>query len=147
LSRQSTPCVRQEQPDVNLVQHGGYVVRDARSDRDITLLASGTEVAIAMQAADTLWDNYQIDAAVVSMPCWELFEQQSEAWRQDVLGTAPRIAIEAAGGFGWERYIEDSAHFIGMTGFGDSGPAEALYAHFGITNDAIVLHAREVLAS
>ena len=147
LSRQSTPCVRQEQPDVNLVQHGGYVVRDARSDRNITLLASGTEVAIAMQAADTLWDNHQIDAAVVSMPCWELFEQQSEAWRQDVLGTAPRIAIEAAGGFGWERYIEDSTHFIGMTGFGDSGPAEALYAHFGITSDAIVLRAREVLAS
>ena len=88
-----------------------------------------------------------IDAAVVSMPCWELFEQQSEAWRQDVLGTAPRIAIEAAGGFGWERYIEDSAHFIGMTGFGGSDAAEALYAHFGITNDAIVLRAREVLAS
>ena len=79
------------------------------------------------------------------MPCWELFEQQSQDRRRNVLGTAPRLAIEAAGGFGWERYVDDSRHFIGMTGFGDSGPAEALYAHFGITSDAIVLRALEVL--
>ena len=149
LSRQSTPCVRHEQPgrnpDQNMVQCGGYVVRDARSNRNITLLASGTEVAIALQAADMLHRHHQVDAAVVSMPCWELFEQQSQDRRRNVLGTAPRLAIEAAGGFGWERYVDDSRHFIGMTGFGDSGPAEALYSHFGITSDAIVLRALEVL--
>ena len=149
LSRQSTPCVRHEQPnqnpDQNMVRCGGYVVHDACSNRDITLLGSGTEVAIALQAADMLRRNHKVDAEVVSMPCWELFEQQNQNWRSNVLGTAPRLAIQAAGGFGWERYIDDSQNFIGMTKFGDSGPAEALYPHFGITSDAIVLRALEVV--
>ena len=106
-----------------MVRCGGYVVRDARSNRDITLPTSGTEMAIAVQAADMLRRNHQVDAAVLSMPCWEFFEQQSQNWRSNVLETAPRLAIEATGGFGWERYIDDSQNFTGMTGFGDSGPA------------------------
>ena len=102
-------------------------------------------MAIALQAADMLRRNHQVDAAVLSMPCWELFEQQSQNWRSNVLGTAPRLAIEAAGGFGWERYIDYSQNFTGMAGFGDSGPAEALYAYFSVTSDAIDLRALEVV--
>lgn len=147
LSRQSTPCIRKEQPSRNMVQCGGYVAKDARAHRDITLMASGTEVAIALKAAEMLWEQNQIDAAVVSLPCWELFEQQSEHWREAVLGTAPRLGIEAAGGFGWERYISDSRHFIGLNGFGDSGPAGDLYQHFGITAEAIAARALKVLAA
>jgi len=72
------------------------------------------------------------------MPCWELFEAQDAAYRQSVLGSAPRIAIEAAIGMGWDRYLGPNGRFIGMHGFGASAPADALYKHFGITVDAVV---------
>ncbi|WP_407658945.1 transketolase-like TK C-terminal-containing protein, partial [Marivivens aquimaris] len=80
--------------------------------------------------------------AVVSMPSWELFEDQSEAYKADVLGNAPRIAIEAAGKFGWTRYVASENDVIGMPGFGASAPAERLYEEFGITKDAIIARAK-----
>jgi transketolase len=79
-----------------------------------------------------------IAVAVVSLPCWELFSQQDEAYREAVLGGAPRIGIEAAGNFGWERWLGLDGTFIGMTGFGASAPIEDLYKHFGITAEAVV---------
>jgi transketolase len=79
-----------------------------------------------------------VAAAVVSMPCWRLFEAQDEAYRRGVLGTAPRVAVEAAAEFGWDRYIGDRGRFIGMHDFGASAPIEALYPHFGITAEAVV---------
>jgi transketolase len=79
-----------------------------------------------------------VAAAVVSMPCWQLFEAQDEAYRRSVLGTAPRVAVEAAVEFGWNRYIGDRGRFIGMHDFGASAPIEALYKHFGITAEAVV---------
>jgi transketolase len=74
----------------------------------------------------------------VSLPCWELFALQDEAYRAQVLGGAPRVGVEAAGGFGWERWLGAEGTFIGMTGFGASGQYEDLYAHFGITPEAVV---------
>ena len=84
--------------------------------------------------------------AVVSLPCWELFEVQDEAYRAAVLGSAPRIGIEAAGGFGWERWLGTDGVFIGMTDFGASAPYEILYRHFGITPEAIAAAVRKKLA-
>ena len=78
-----------------------------------------------------------VHVAVVSMPCWEAFDSQDDAYRASVLGTAPRVAIEAAVQLGWEKYIGDAGTFIGMRGFGASAPAGALYEHFGITADAV----------
>jgi transketolase len=86
-----------------------------------------------------------VRAAVVSLPCWELFSQQDEAYRATVLGGVPRIGIEAAGGFGWERWLGSDGVFIGMTGFGASAPYEDLYKHFGITPEAIVAAVRKRL--
>jgi len=79
-----------------------------------------------------------IGVAVVSLPCWELFAMQDDAYRAQVLGGAPRVGLEAAGGFGWERWIGADGTFIGMTGFGASGVGEDLYRHFGITPEAAV---------
>jgi transketolase len=94
-------------------------------------------VPIAMSARDTLArDN--IAVAVVSLPCWELFALQDEAYRAQVLGGAPRVGIEAAGGFGWERWLGPEGTFIGMTGFGASANYQDLYAHFGITPEAVI---------
>jgi transketolase len=93
-------------------------------------------VSIALAARDTLREK-GVAAAVVSMPCWELFERQDEAYRAAVLGTAPRVAVEAASPFGWDRYVGPSGAVIAMNHFGASAPAEDLYRHFGITAEAV----------
>jgi transketolase len=116
---------------------GGYVIAEADGPRRATLIATGSEVAIAM-AARTALAAEGITVAVVSLPCWELFAQQDTSWRDQVLGSAPRIGIEAGVEFGWERWLGPNGVFIGMTGFGASAPADVLYAHFGITAEAIV---------
>jgi transketolase len=87
-----------------------------------------------------------IHAAVVSMPCAELFAAQSDSYRAEVLGSAPRVAVEAAAEFGWERWIGPEGRFVGMRGFGASAPAQHLYKHFGITADAVAEAARELTA-
>jgi transketolase len=109
----------------------------------VTLLASGSEVSIAVDAAKALAAE-GINAAVVSVPSFELFARQDRAHRDAVLGTAPRIAIEAAIQMSWDRYLRDDDIFIGMTGFGASGPAPELFKHFGITPDAVVAAARKL---
>ena len=86
-----------------------------------------------------------IQVAVVSLPCWELFEQQDAAWRAQVLGTALRVGIEAAVGFGWDRWLGPDGVFIGMQGFGASAPIDDLYRHFGITQDAVAAAVRKRL--
>ena len=136
LSRQGLPTVRTERTNENLTQKGGYLLRNVRSARDITLMATGSEVTIALDAADALKDQ-GYNVAIMSMPCWELFDQQSDQYRQSVLGSAPRIAIEALIGFGWDRYLRAQDVFIGMNDFGASGPAPELYHHFGITKERI----------
>ena len=136
LSRQGLPTVRNERTNENLTKKGGYILRSVRGTRDVTLIATGSEIAIALEAADALEAEGK-QVAVVSMPCWELFDQQSEQYRQSVLGSAPRIAVEALTGFGWDRYLRPNDVFIGMSDFGASGPAPELYKHFGITKEAI----------
>ncbi len=145
LTRQGLPTLRTEHTDENLSAKGAYLLRGPSGKRDVTLIATGSEVHLAVEAAEAL-AGQGIMAAVVSMPCQELFEQQSETYQIDVLGTAPRIAVEAAIGFGWERYTSSSDNFIGMNGFGASAPAPALYEHFGITTAAIIAKAQAVLA-
>ena len=143
LSRQAVPQLRLEAGDENLSARGGYVLRAFGEGRDVTLIATGTEVALAVEAAETLAGK-GLSVSVVSMPCWELFDGQDQTYREQVLGRAPRIAIEAASKFGWTRYVQSEDDVIGMDGFGASGPAEQLYEHFGITEEAIVARALQV---
>ncbi|MFK8252194.1 transketolase [Ancylobacter terrae] len=135
LSRQNLPTLRTDVSE-NLTARGAYLIRKPEHRRDVTLLATGSEVEIALKAADILKAR-GVDVAVVSMPCWELFEQQSEEYRRGVLGKAPRVAVEAAARFGWDRWLGERGRFVGMNGFGASAPAPELYEHFGITPDAV----------
>ncbi|MBU1211781.1 MAG: transketolase [Alphaproteobacteria bacterium] len=144
LSRQNLATLRSEHTPENVSAKGGYVLRETNGARDVTILATGSEVEIAVKAAEALAGD-GIRAAVVSMPCWEKFEAQEQGYRDAVIGTAPRIAIEAGVGFGWERYLGGRGQFIGMTGFGASAPADQLYRHFGITSEAVAEAARKAL--
>ena len=143
LSRQDVPQLRTEAGSENLTAKGAYVIRQFGEGRDVTLIATGTEVAIAVEAAEALAAE-GMAVAVVSMPSWELFEAQDADYRAQVLGTAPRIAVEAAGKFGWTRYVATEDDVIGMTGFGASAPIDRLYQEFGITPEAIIARARLV---
>ncbi|OWV48849.1 transketolase [Mameliella alba] len=144
LSRQGVPQLRLEAGDENLSAKGAYVLRSYGEGRDLTLLATGTEVSLAVEAAETLAER-GLGVAVVSMPSWELFEAQPAEYRAEVLGSAPRIAVEAASTYGWARYVASEEDVIGMRGFGASGPAEDLYRSFGITREAIVAKADALL--
>ncbi|MDG2032514.1 MAG: transketolase C-terminal domain-containing protein, partial [Rhodospirillales bacterium] len=136
LTRQGVPTVRTEHTDENLSAKGAYVLREAGGERQATILATGSEVSIALTAHEQLAAE-GVHTAVVSMPCWEAFDVQDDIYRASVLGTAPRVAIEAAVQLGWERYIGETGAFIGMRGFGASAPAGDLYEHFGLTADAV----------
>ncbi|TYB84043.1 transketolase [Oceaniovalibus sp. ACAM 378] len=129
----------------NLTAKGAYLVSPPDEQRDITLIATGTEVGVALDARTKLKAS-GICAAVVSMPSWELFAAQPDAYRADVLGTVPRIGIEAALRFGWDRWLRPDDPFVGMTGFGASDKSETLYAHFGITADNVAQVARDRLS-
>ncbi|WP_292261050.1 transketolase [Mesorhizobium sp.] len=144
LSRQNVPQLRLERDGMNRSAKGAYVIKEARKTRDLTILATGTEVSLAAAAAAEL-SNRGVQAAVVSMPAWDLFEKQPKSYRESVLGKAPRIAVEALSKFGWTRYVDSEDDVIGMTGFGASAPAEVLYERFGITRHAIVALALEKL--
>ncbi|MEQ8267447.1 MAG: transketolase [Parvibaculum sp.] len=147
LSRQNLPAVRLENTDKNLCARGAYELSPASSKAEVSLLATGSEVEIAL-AAQKILEKDGIPARVVSMPCIELFERQSEDFRQEMLGDGTvRIAIEAAARFGWDRYIGANGDFIGMTGFGASAPAPELYKHFGITPEAAAAAAKARLGS
>ena len=138
LTRQAVPTVRTEHTDENLCARGGYVLAPSEGERQVTLIASGSEVEIALEAQRRLQAE-GIATAVVSLPCWELFDAQPAHYRDEVLGTdALRVAIEAGSTFGWERYVGPDGAVIGMTGFGASAPAADLYRHFGITAEAAV---------
>jgi transketolase len=143
LTRQGLPTMRNDIVE-NRCARGGYVLAEADGTRAVTLIATGSEVAIAMDARAALMGE-GIATAVVSLPCWELFEVQDEAYRATVLGGAPRFGVEAACGFGWERWLGTDGVFIGMTDFGASAPYEVLYNHFGITPEAIVAAVRKKL--
>ena len=146
LTRQGVPTFRVEHTDDNLSARGAYVLAEAvGGERRATLLATGSEVSVAMQAREAL-EADGIPAAVVSMPCWELFDMQDDAYKQEVLGQGTaRVAVEAAVRQGWDRYIRSHGGFVGMTGFGASAPAGELFEHFGITADAVVTEVKKRL--
>ncbi|WP_373280282.1 transketolase [Palleronia aestuarii] len=151
LSRQGLPAMRLEHKSKNLSAQGAYVLREADGKRQAVLMATGSEVSIAVTARDILQAE-GIGTRVVSMPCWELFEAQDEAYRRRVLPAgAVRVGIEAASRFGWDRWLlgergrEAKAGFVGMEGFGASAPAEELYAHFGITAEAVAEKVKALL--
>ncbi|MCH9765785.1 MAG: transketolase [Alphaproteobacteria bacterium] len=138
LTRQAVPTMlRDGNLDENLSAKGAYVVDDAGGNRDVTLLATGSEVGLAATAASMLAAD-GVKAAIVSMPSFELFRQQSESYKKQVLGSAPRIAIEAAVDQSWHEWLRPTDTFIGMSSFGASAPAGKLFEHFGITAAAIV---------
>ena len=145
LSRQNLPMLRPAHSSENRSARGAYVLRETGGPRALTLIATGSEVEIAVAAAEKLRAERGIEAAVVSMPCWELFEAQDAAYRKSVLGTAPRVAVEAAARHGWDRWIGENGAFIGMTGFGASAPASDLYRHFNITPEAVAGAALELI--
>ncbi|MEO3428869.1 transketolase [Pelagibius sp. CAU 1746] len=137
LTRQGLPTLRKDISE-NHSAYGAYIMAPADSERQVTLIASGSEVQIALEAQKLLRDE-GISAAVVSMPCWELFEQQPPHYRDEVLGPGTlHIAIEAALPFGWERWIESGGAFVGMRSFGASAPIKDLYKKFDITAEAVV---------
>ena len=151
LSRQNLPTVRTEHKTKNMTALGAYVLAEAEGKRQAILMATGSEVEIALAARDLLQAE-GIGTRVVSMPCWELFEAQDEAYRKRVLPGGPvRVAIEAAGRLGWDKWLmgergrDTKAAFVGMEGFGASAPAEELYAHFGITAEATAQKVKDLL--
>ncbi|MBF2735328.1 MAG: transketolase [Betaproteobacteria bacterium AqS2] len=144
LTRQGVPQLRAEDYPVNRCAAGAYVLAEPDRARDLTILATGSEVALALEAAKEL-EADGVAAAVVSMPCWELFEEQEQKHRESVLGAAPRLAVEAAGKFGWSRYVADERRdVVGIDGFGVSAPAADAYRHFGITAADIAARGREL---
>ena len=151
LSRQNLPALRRTAGSRNLSAQGAYVLAEAEGKRQAILMATGSEVAIAMKARDLLQAE-GIGTRVVSMPCMELFAAQPEAYRRRVLPAGPvRVAIEAAVRQPWDRWLlgergrDGKADFVGMEGFGASAPAERLYAEFGITAEATAAKVRALL--
>ncbi|MFL1464309.1 transketolase-like TK C-terminal-containing protein [Roseococcus sp. DSY-14] len=143
-ARQPLPAVRRA-AGANRSAEGAYVLREPQGGRDVTLLATGSEVALALAASDLL-EAEGLRAAVVSMPCWALFEARPAAERAAVLGTAPRLGIEAAARLGWDRWTGEAGGFLGMAGYGASGAEADLWRHFGLTPADAARAAKALLA-
>ena len=148
VSRQPLPTLdRSRYASAAGVAHGGYVLADADGDRpDVLLLGTGSEVALCVQARERLTAE-GVRARVVSMPSWELFEQQPQSYREQVLppDVTARVSVEQASGFGWDRYVGPAGARIGMNTFGASAPLQELQKKFGFTVDHVVAAAREQL--
>ena len=136
LSRQGLPAIRDEKSSENLTKKGGYILKHANGKRDVTLIASGSEVEIAIKTSELLLEA-NINAAVISLPCWELFENQSEEYKSEVLGNVLKVGIEAGSEMGWHKYIGSEGIFVGINTFGASAPAHELFKHFGFNPDEI----------
>jgi transketolase len=151
LTRQNLPCVRPQNTPKNLTAQGAYVLAEAEGKRQAVIVATGSEVEIAL-AARALLAAEGIGARVVSAPCWELFAEQDEKYRRRVLPRGPvRVGVEAAVRGDWDRWLcgdggdSRKADFVGMAGFGASGPYEKLYQHFGITAEAVAAKVKALL--
>ncbi|XMO95424.1 transketolase [Hyphococcus formosus] len=143
LTRQGLAQARLEHTDENLSARGAYVIA-GDDDYDVTLVASGSEVSLAIEARETLAKD-GVKARVVSAPCFELFANQPESYRAEILGDKPRIGIEAAIRQGWDIFLGPNDSFIGMSSFGASAPANELFEHFGITVSAVVTEAKRLI--
>ena len=138
LSRQNLPIVRTDLINKNLCSKGGYVIAGKHKNPKVVILATGSEVSIALKTREKL-EKTKITTNVISLHCWELFDEQQESYREKILGkNSLRVSIEAASPFGWEKYVGRNGIIISMNSFGASAPAEDLYKHFGITAERIV---------
>ena len=150
LSRQNLPTLdRTKFASSAGTARGAYVLEDAAGGKpDCILIGTGSEVQTCLDAAEMLRSKGHTPR-VVSMPSWDLFAEQDAAYRESVLPSSvtARVACEAACGFGWEKWIGLRGRFVGMNGFGASGPAPALYKHFGITAEGVAKAAQEILAA
>jgi transketolase len=149
LSRQALPTVdRSNAAPASGVARGAYVLVDAEAELDVILVATGSEVGLALSAREEL-AGVGIGARVVSMPCSELFDRQPQAYRDEVLPPAvkARVAIEQASTLGWHRYVGDGGAIVGMHTFGASAPLKMLLERFGFTPDAVAQTARECVAT
>lgn len=145
LTRQKIPPLRTSSEKENLCAKGAYVLQSASATQKITLLATGSEVHLAIKAR-TILEDKGIPTAVVSMPCWRLFEEQSGEYRQSVLPAASlKVAIEAGSPFGWDKYVGDQGAIIGIDDFGASAPAADVFKKFGLTAEHIVTVAKKKL--
>jgi transketolase len=148
LTRQALPTYERRADNVaSLTEKGAYVLSDSEGETpDAILMASGSEVQLAMEAQQKLQSS-DIDARVVSMPAWELFEKQDQSYRDKVLPPAvkARVSIEAASPFGWERWVGSEGTAIGLDRFGASAPYEEIYEHLGITADRMVEDTKKLL--
>ena len=143
LSRQNLPLLRHD-AKLNMLARGAYVLTGDVKKRQATLIATGSEVSLALEAHNRLKQD-GIETVVVSMPCAELFDKQDITYQEEILGSKPRIAIEAASKFGWEKYVGLTGDIIGMDGFGASAPAAELYKYFGITTEEVVDAVKDAL--
>jgi transketolase len=146
FARQPLASVRTTHGEENLSRRGAYVLAEAEDGaRRATILATGSEVAVAVEARAMLQAE-GVPTAVISMPSWELFERQDEAYRSRVIGRGTvRVAVEAATRLGWDRYVGEDGGFVGMSGFGASGPEQELFEHFRITPEAVAEEVRKRL--
>ena len=143
LSRQNLPTIRKDIKE-NMSAKGAYIISGDEKKRVATLIATGSEVSLAIDAQAKLKEE-GIEVAVVSMPCCELFDAQGIDYQEKILGNKPRIAVEAASKFGWEKYVGLTGDIIGMDGFGASAPGTELYKYFGITVDEVVDAVKDAL--
>ena len=148
LSRQNLPTLDATEFNTAFASTGGYVIVESDEKPKVILIGTGSELSICIEAAEVLLQN-GIPTRVVSMPCWELFDEQPEDYRASVLpaDVTARVAVEAGIKQGWEKYIGENGVFIGMDSFGASAPADELYSHFGITFDNVVAKAMDLLKS
>lgn len=147
LTRQNCPTLdRSKYASADGVMKGAYVLLDSAGTPDVILMGTGSELGLCVEAAEQLTQQ-GIQTRIVSMPCWKLFDAQPDSYREDVLPSAvtARVAVEAGIKQGWEKYLGKTGKFIGMTGFGASAPFEELYQHFGITTQAVVAAAIELV--
>jgi transketolase len=146
LTRQGLPHQARSAGQIADIARGGYVLKDTDGEADIIFIATGSELALAMSAAEVLAAD-GMNARVVSMPCTDVFEAQDEAYRESVLPAAvtARVVIEAGVTASWWRYAGPAGQVIGLDRFGESAPADKLFEYFGFSTDNVVAVAKDVL--
>ena len=145
LSRQKIPFVTEEFTNKNMSSFGGYELKRTSSNPEITLIASGSEVQIAIDTLNKLKEA-NINSKVVSMPCQELFDKQSKKYREKIIEkNSKKISIEASSIFGWEKYVGPEGISLGMKSFGKSAPYKTIYENFNLTSNSVVMIAKKML--
>ena len=145
LSRQKLPFVTETFSKKNMSRFGAYEIIKTKTVPDVTLIASGSEVQIAIEAQKKL-KNININSKVISMPCQELFDKQSKEYREKIIDKESiKISIEAGSVFGWEKYVGSNGISLGMKSFGKSAPYKKIYEHFNLTSDNIVKLTKKML--